>query len=146
MKNKKLYYVLNLTWGLPMTLLGAIVAIVLLIIGKKPKRHGGCWYFNVGKSWGGCELGLFFLTDSQDNDSVKTHEFGHSIQNARFGLLMPFIVCIPSAVRYWYRELWFYRRGRRPKTAYDDIWFEGQATRLGKENLRYWEKEKGGAG
>lgn len=144
MKNKKLYYFLNLTWGLPMTLLGAIVAVVLIIAGKKPKRHGGCLYFNVGKSWGGLELGLFFLTDEHDSHNVKTHEFGHSIQNARFGFLMPFIVCIPSAVRYWYRELRYYRRGKTPKTTYDDIWFEGQATRLGKENLMYWNTGNGG--
>jgi hypothetical protein len=40
-------------------------------------------------------------------------------------------VCIPSAIRYWYRELKYLRNGLTPPTAYDDAWFEGQATRVG---------------
>ena len=129
MINKKFFFILNLTWGLPMTLIGAIVAAFLIISGHKPKRWNGCVYFNVGESWGGLELGLFFLTDKNDRISTKNHEFGHSIQNAIFGPLMPFIVCIPSAVRYWYHK---YRDHKGlPNKPYDSIWFEKQATDLG---------------
>lgn len=138
MKDKKSYYILNLTWGLPMTLIGLIVATMLLISGKRPHRHGGCFYFNVGKNWGGCNLGLIFLTDESDRESTKNHEFGHSLQNTIFGPFMIVLVAIPSAIRYWYRELKFYRKGLKPTTAYDDIWFEGQATRLGNEYINKW--------
>lgn len=102
--NKPLYYILNCTWGCIMTLIGAVVALVLMCAGKKPQKHAGCTYFNIGKSWGGMELGCFFLTDSHDSNSTKNHEFGHSLQNCLWGPLFPFVVCIPSAIRYWLRE------------------------------------------
>lgn len=137
MKNKVLYYILSLTWGLPVTLLGTIIAAALIITGHKPRRWGGCLYFNVGDRWGGCEFGLFFLTDKLDNEHVKNHEFGHSIQNCYLGVFMPFIVSIPSAVRYWYREI-RERRGLVNKMSYDSMWFEGWATSLGNENIKYW--------
>lgn len=102
--SKPLYYVLNCTWGILMTGIGAVIALALMVAGHKPKRHAGSIYFNVGKSWGGAELGLFFLTDETDTESVKDHEFGHSLQNCLWGPLMPFVVCLPSAARYWLRE------------------------------------------
>lgn len=101
---KMMYYILNCTWGCIMTFIGALIAFVLICIGKTPKKHGGCIYFNVGERWGGMELGLFFLTDSHDVTSTKNHEFGHSLQNCIWGPLFPFIICIPSATRYWLRE------------------------------------------
>ena len=48
---------------------------------------------------------------------------------------MPFVVCIPSAVRYWYREFKYHRKKLTPPTKYDDIWFEGQATKWGSEYI-----------
>ena len=81
-----------------------------------------------------------FSIHGEKNYSVVPHEYGHSIQNLWWGWLMPFVICIPSAVRYWYREI-RYAIGKPPKTKYDDIWFEGQATKLGKmaaENTWSW--------
>lgn len=132
-KNKHLYYFLNLTWGIEMTLIGGAVAIVLLALGKKPKRYHGAIYFEVGKGWGGINLGLFFLCSEDSGERVKSHEFGHSLQNCLYGPLMFVLVCIPSATRYWYRELKYNRRGRIPPTKYDDAWFEGQATKWGQK-------------
>ena len=44
---------------------------------------------------------------------------------------MPFVICIPSAARYWYREyLWHFNKEKyRKLPPYDSIWFEGQATK-----------------
>lgn len=192
--NKPLYYILNCTWGCIMTLIGSIVALALLCVGKKPQRHAGSIYFNVGKSWGGVELGCFFLTDSNNSTHTKNHEFGHSLQNCLWGPLFPAIVCIPSAIRYWLREFktqqgkyiyatllsasimilggglivignfvatwlliigllsflygviiasWLlnvevpqYRSGKY--VAYDDIWFESQATNWGEKFSKNW--------
>ena len=131
MKNKALFHILSLTWGLPMTLIGAAVALIMLAKGHKPKRWRGCVYFTTGGSWGGISLGLFILT-SKDNEGTKSHELGHSIQNVRYGPLMPFIVGIPSAARYLYREIRYHRKGLTPPTAYDAVWFEREATELGK--------------
>lgn len=128
---KLLYWLLSLTWGLPMTLIGLLVALALLITGHKPHKFGYTFYFKVGKSWGGLELGAIFLTDSTPSEHTLCHEHGHGFQNCLWGILCPFIIGIPSAVRYWYRELHYWRKGKIPPTKYDDIWFEGQASKWG---------------
>jgi hypothetical protein len=130
---KFLFYFLSFTWGLPITLIGLIVAIFLILLGYKPNKYGLCWYFCVGKNWGGLNLGLVFITDQRNNPHTKIHEHGHGVQNCIFGPLMPILVCIPSVVRYWYRE-WLVRSGRKKYDELPDyysIWFEGSATALG---------------
>ena len=131
--SKLKFYILSFTWGLPMTLIGCIVSLVLLIAGKKPKKYGYSWYFEVGHNWGGLELGVCFLTSKNPSTHIKNHEVGHSIQNCYWGFLMPFVICIPSAIRYWYREFKYNRKGLTPPTKYDDVWFEGDATKRGTE-------------
>lgn len=125
--NRKLFYILNLTWGLPMTLVGATAALGLFIKGYRPTRHGGCLCFIVGKNWGGVSLGLVMIVSEQATGATKNHEFGHALQNAVYGLFMPFIVSIPSAVRYWYRR----KRKHSTLPPYDAVWFERQATEWG---------------
>lgn len=142
MKNlkKSLFYVLSFTWGLPMSFLGLLAACVLMLAGYKPKRFHYFIYFEVGEDWGGVELGCFFIVNKNPSLHIKQHEAGHGIQNIVFGFFMPFIVSIPSAVRYWYRE-YLYRTDREKYYAlpdYDSVWFEGQATRLGE---KYFESE-----
>ena len=135
---KTLYYILNLTWGLPLTLAGALVAFFLILTGRCPKRHGGCFYFNVGNDWGGMNLGLFFFTDNWDSPSIKNHEYGHSLQNAIWGPLMIFVIAIPSAIRY---QVFMYRiKHHKENPPYDAIWFEGQATKWGTNTVQYWNK------
>lgn len=102
--NKLKFYLLSFTWGLPMTLVGLLVAFVLLITGHKPQKYGYCLHFGVGKNWGGANLGIVILTDKITLEHTKMHEHGHAIQNCYFGFLMPFIVCFPSVYRYWLRE------------------------------------------
>lgn len=130
-----LFYFLNLTWGLPLNIAGFLVALVLLCAGKKPKRWGDCFYFEVGKGWGGLELGIIFLTSERPSERTKNHEHGHAVQNCIFGPFMPFIVNIPSAIRYWYRRI-REAKGLPNTTAYDDIWFEGQATKIGTKYVK----------
>lgn len=129
--SKRAFYILSWTWGLPMTLIGAVVTLVLKISGKEVKRWGYCYYVEVGKHWGGLELGMFFLTNRNPSAHTKNHEHGHAIQNCIWGVLMPFVISIPSAIRYWYRKI-KHKIGYKITTEYDDIWFEGQATELGK--------------
>ena len=102
--SKPLFYILSVTWGCIMTAIGAIVALVLLILGYRPKKWNYCYYFEVGENWGGIELGMFFITDKSSSIRTKNHEHGHGIQNCYLGVFMPFVVCIPSAARYWLRE------------------------------------------
>lgn len=128
--NKFTFYLLSFTWGLLFNLIGLIVAVVLLCTGHKPQKWGYCYYFEVGKNWGGVNFGMFFLTDKKSINSTKNHEHGHAIQNCYWGPLFLFVIGIPSMIRYWVREL-KYKIRKPPKTGYGDIWFEGQATKWG---------------
>ena len=128
--SKSKFYLLSWTWGLPMTLIGGIVMLALMMFGKKPKKWGYCYYIEVGRHWGGFNLGMFFLTSKNPPKHTKMHEHGHAIQNCYLGWLMPFVVTIPSAIRYWYRNI-KHKLGFKVKTSYYDIWFEEQASLLG---------------
>lgn len=122
-----IFYILSFTWGLPMTLIGCIAAVILRVLGYKPKRYGYCWHFEVGERWGGVNLGVVFITDKHSSVHTKNHEHGHAIQNCFFGFLMPFVVAIPSAMRYWYFTL----TPNKKHAPYESVWFEAQATKLG---------------
>lgn len=130
-KHKWLYYILLFTWALPFTLVTLLVSLVLICIGKKPIKTPIGWKFQIGKNWGGCDLGIAFIRDTTSDYSLDWHEMGHSFQLCLFGVFFVFIVCIPSAIRYWYYELKFSRKGLSPKTDYDAIWFEESATEIG---------------
>ena len=123
------FLLLSVTWGLPMTLIGALSALLLLISGHKPKIFGCCVLFELPKISFGLSLGIFIIAPEGDIP-VKEHEHGHSIQNIYFGPFMPFCVGIPSVVRYWYRKI--KAKTKKPcKTTYDHVWYEGSATESG---------------
>lgn len=98
------YWLIQCTWGFIMTFIGACAALGLILTGHKPKHLGPTIYFEVGEHWGGMELGGFFLCDKTSSIHTKYHECGHSLQNMILGPLMPFVVCLPSAARYWLYE------------------------------------------
>ena len=133
--SKRAFNILSWTWGLPLTLIGGVVMIVLIIAGKKPKKWGYCYYIEVGEYWGGFNLGMFFIINKNPSYLTKCHEFGHGIQNCYFGWLTPFLVTIPSAIRYWYRRIRA-KNGHKITTSYYSIWFEKQASILGKHYIR----------
>ena len=97
------YYLLSFTWGIIASTIGLVVMLVLAPFGKV-KFNRGRFYVVVGKNWGGLELGCFYLIckNSELSRSTHAHEgFGHSLQNCMLGPFFPFVVAIPSAVRYW---------------------------------------------
>lgn len=125
------FYILSCTWGMPLTLFGAIVALVMRLKGHKPTRFGYGWSIEIpGIDWG-LEMGLFFISPVEYK-SVRIHEYGHGIQNVYLGPFMLPVVTLPSVIRFWYRKL---RKaiGRPCKTGYNDIWFENSATETGVE-------------
>ena len=108
MKKKILYvgyWILQCTWGIIMTLIGAIAAFIMLITKHKPKTIGPNVYFIVGHNWGGVNFGPFFFCCEEAQNDTKYHECGHGIQNIIWGPLFPFVIAIPSAVRYWLRQM-----------------------------------------
>lgn len=135
-KHRMLYYFLACTWGILMTVAGLLVSGILYIIKLFAKDkvkitfkpYHLIYSISVGPDyWGGCELGLCFLRDQKSVDSINAHEFGHTFQNCLFGPLFPFIVAIPSASRWWAREL----NPNKNFAPYDSAWFEDAATQCG---------------
>lgn len=140
-RNKFWFYFLSFVWNFPMTLVGCVTAIFLLIAGVKPKKWGYCYYFEVGYDWGGVNLGPIFVTSKNATTHTKSHEHGHAFQGCWFGPLMPFVVSIPSAVRYWYREIRDLM-GNPVRTSYYGVWFESQASALGKDFIKWYNTQQ----
>ena len=105
-----LYTLCQLTWGLPQTLLGAIVFLVL-----RPEQRG--WFHGaLVSTWpkvSSVSLGLFvFVADSivsSDETSLSdpkrpllrqviAHEYGHTIQSLILGPLYLPLIGIPSVL------------------------------------------------
>ena len=121
-----------------MSFIGLWPILVLAFMGRVHVFHGRL-YGVIGEDWGGVNFGCFFLCceNSTNDDHLRAHECGHGIQNIIFGPLMPFIVAIPSAIRYWYREIIWRKNKEKYWTLpeYDAIWFEGLATNWGEKYI-----------
>lgn len=126
-----LFYLISFTWGIITSFAGLVMITTCALKGSVHTFHGRL-YGTIGKSWGGLELGCFFICGENDqSEHLCKHECGHGIQNIIFGPFFLLIIGIPSAIRYWYRRLKYERHGINPPTAYDDAWFEGLATHWG---------------
>lgn len=124
-----LFWLTQLTWGLPINLLGIFVSIFCLCKGIHPKRFGYALYFEIGEKWGGVNFGGFFFIQKNGSNQLKSHEYGHSFQTLLLGPFTPFIILIPSATRYHYRNYKANKGISLPP--YDAFWCEGWATSLG---------------
>lgn len=100
---KFLYYLIQWTWGIIMNIVGGITFIICKCCRCETYMYRNAVCIVVPWNFGGLELGMFFVRGKK-NISVCAHEYGHSIQNLWWGPLFPFVVCIPSAIRYWLRE------------------------------------------
>ncbi len=121
---------LSLTWGLPMTVAGAVAALFLLVTGHRPKRFGYCVLFELKKLGFGLSLGLFIIAPQNDLRAAA-HEHGHSVQNIYFGPFMPLSVGVPSLIRYHFRRIKMKITKRPCRRVYDGVWFERSATESG---------------
>ena len=139
--SETLFWILSWTWGFPMTFIGSLIFILLQLAGIKPSKNQYGWVFEIGEHWGGVEMGPFAIVNKNPSQHILDHEFGHSLQNCYIGPLMPFI-SIASAIRYWYREYLTRVKGMKYSELpdYDDIWFEGTATYLGKHYHKFTNK------
>jgi hypothetical protein len=87
--NKKyLYFFLNFTWDLLLTLLGYFLMLILLPFGKV-RKYSYTLYFEFNKKTGwGFSIGTVFFVGKYAGKSMKQHEFGHTVQNAILGPFM----------------------------------------------------------
>ena len=135
-----LFYIVSFTWGSIMSVAGLLTTIIFLPFGKLGIYHGRI-YTEIGENWGGLELGCFFICCKNATEELKAHEAGHGLQNCLWGPLFIFVIWIPSAIRYQYRE-WLRNHDIEKYNQlppYDSIWFEGQATKWG---LKYVSTDK----
>ena len=133
-------YLLWFTWALPDTIFGICAFIITCPFIKEIHTKGGSIIVRIfkepanGGGWG-FEAGCFIFSNTQsiydDNGSFFCHEYGHCVPQALvFGPLHLFICGIPSAIRFWYRDM-LQSKGIQLKTNYDDFWVEGTATKWG---------------
>ena len=128
------FYLRSFTWGLPVNIAGAIAALCLLTTGHKPERFGNCVNFSVGTNWGGGSMGIFMITCRNASRQLKEHEHGHSIQNCFYGPFMP-LINLRSSSRYLYRACIQHLMPGKTLPPYDSVWFEGEATKLGRQYM-----------
>ena len=131
-----IFWMLSLTWGLPLTVVGLLTGAYLVLIGHKTQRFHAFVYFTVEGVNGGVNLGPVFVIGKGPSESIKWHEAGHGLQNVMFGMLFIPLIGIPSLIRCKYRT---YRRRKDPDCKlplYDAIWFERQAAELGDRYFR----------
>ena len=123
--------------GWALCFIGYVFYGVLRLFGAKPNNYKGiCPYFEIGKNWGGMELGWFFICGKNSSEQLKDHEVGHGIQNTAVGGLTMLCYSIGSAARYWWRRIF------KSKTSYDSWFFEGDATKFGAEYVAKYGKEE----
>lgn len=120
--------ILQCTWGIAQTLLGAIVFLQTI---RCPHRlYRGCidTHWNTG---GGMSLGLFIFTPPEDHPNsqkVRVHEYGHCIQSIVLG---PFYLILGLISICWARLPWFVKLRREKKIPYTACFVEGWASRWG---------------
>jgi len=145
-KYRWLYYVLNYTWGLGMTIVGWLVywftRIFLCLYIDEHGKFGHCHYLMIGDNWGGLSLGTNLFIASRMGDEctyhTKCHETGHTFQNAIWGPFAIFLIYIPSVIRYWYQTI--RSKHNKSNVKYDCFWAEESATDIGTKFILkgYW--------
>ena len=96
---KALYILLQCTWGIAQTLVGA--AVMLFNLGKPHRMYHGA----VVTEWGLCgsvSLGMFiFLSKNKNADHKKRllmHEYGHTVQSLMLGPMYLVVIGLPSVL------------------------------------------------
>lgn len=136
------YWVLSLTWGSILTLIGFIGFLIALCITRKCYKNGCTLYIKIGGNWGGLSLGPFAFVGNTNiswMEHCRRHEFGHSLQNILFGPIQ-IIWSICSAFRYWYQ---IYMREYKGLVLgnnwYESFWVEHTATSWGTKFINWLE-------
>jgi len=126
---KVLFIIFQCTWGLPQTLLGAI--IFLKHVRCSHSVYRGC----IDTKWnshGGMSLGLFIFTPKEEDSrtgQVRVHEYGHCIQSL---LLGPLYLIVIGLISYTWANLPYFRKRRREKKIpYTACFVESWASKWG---------------
>ncbi len=129
MKLKRvLFIILQCTWGIIPTLIGAFFFIKLRKYSHKVYR--GC----IDTRWNtrsGLSLGVFIFTPSEeidDSQKIRVHEYGHCIQSIVLG---PFFIFVGAISIVWGRHPYFERIRRKRNLPYTSCFIESWASKWG---------------
>lgn len=124
------FWLLSLTWGLPLTLCGIVFFLISLLTRniKNVSIVVGRVIVTLKSDIGGVSLGGFNFIGRRATRVVMWHEIGHSVQNYTLGVFMlPFALW--SLIR---AALWVKIVEKNPKADYyKDYWLEWHANRMG---------------
>ena len=125
---KVLFVLLQCTWGLAQTLLGAFICLRY----RKCQRrfYRGCVETQCN-SRGGMSLGLFIFTPNEDRPEtakVRIHEYGHCIQSIVLGPLYLVLGLISAC---WANLPCFRKLRREKKIPYTACFVESWASKWG---------------
>lgn len=131
---KFFFYLDQLTWGLTVNLVGAVVFLICKIAGCRSERfcHAVIVYSNK-KNFGGLSLGLFIFMNAKEDqpwkDDTQIHEYGHTIQCLLLGPLYWLVVALPSAI--WCNFFAGYRK--KHNISYYKLYCESWANKWGEK-------------
>ena len=124
-----LYRLWQWSWGLPQSLLGAVIA---LIFRKCPHAWYQGSYVTVWPLRSSMSLGMFlFLRQSwtPQEKALLTHEYGHTVQSLLLGPLYLLVIGLPSFLWAGFAPL--VRLRKRKKLPYSWLYTERWADRCG---------------
>lgn len=129
------YILCQCLWGMPQTLLGAVLFLITLK-DKKSYRNGDLitrWKSGYSASLG---IFLFISRDLSDDEYERlfVHEFGHSVQSLIFGPLYLLLMALPSML--WCMLPIFKKYRSKRCISYYDFFTERLADRLGESFLK----------
>jgi hypothetical protein len=126
MMDHRLYRFLQCTWGIPQTLIGAI--LFLRYINKDHSIYHGSILTKWDRS-DGISLGLFIFVP--DNKKMTIHEYGHTIQSLILG---PLYLPVVGTISLLWSSLPIFKRMREEKSIpYSYCFTESWADRLGEK-------------
>lgn len=128
---KTLYILLQCTWGILQTLIGAIVFLIN-IKKKHYSYHGAVVTETDGESSISLGLFLFVAKDKKRNSASKRlliHEYGHTLQSLMLGPLYLIVIGIPSAS--WALLPYFEKKRSEQGISYYSFCTERSADKLG---------------
>lgn len=115
------YWLAQLTWGAPQTLIGVCVALACRLRRDRHatfrEAHVSFWHVDAGLS-----LGPFMFVPESASDGLLLHEYGHTMQSLVLGPVTLAAITLPSA-------LWFHL-GRWDGPSYYSFYTEKWANSL----------------
>ena len=136
-----MFYIWQLTWGLPVNIVGLIVFLITYK-GHRREKFCNAIITYIPGNWGGLSLGIFiFMCDGKDEKwehDTRIHEYGHTIQCLLLGVFYWFVIGIPSAVWCNFPPCINYRK--KNDVSYYALFCEKWANKWGES----WSRQKRG--